>query len=51
MAWWALVLEEPYDLWDYFDEKRDALERFETHRGGAKTKTPRAGPSSCTIVQ
>jgi hypothetical protein len=24
------VLEETYDLWDYFDEKRDALERFET---------------------
>jgi hypothetical protein len=25
------VLEETYDLWDYFDEKRDALERFETY--------------------
>lgn len=23
------VLEETYDLWDYFDEKRDALERLE----------------------
>jgi integrase len=25
------VLEDTYDLWDYFDEKRDALERFETY--------------------
>jgi integrase len=25
------VLEETYDLWDYFDEKRDALERLETY--------------------
>jgi len=23
------VLEETYDLWDYFDEKRDAVERLE----------------------
>ena len=87
------VLEETYDLWDYFDEKRDALERFETYllqfrdnettnvsgkgpsasdrrcetcvpisanrdRGANRPswrrkekKAPRAGPSSCTIVQ
>jgi hypothetical protein len=25
------VLEETYDLWDYFDEKRDALERLENY--------------------
>ena len=25
------VLEETYDLWDYFDEKRDALERLESY--------------------
>lgn len=25
------VLQETYDLWDYFDEKRDALERLERH--------------------
>jgi hypothetical protein len=25
------VLEETYDLWDYFDEKRDALERLERY--------------------
>ena len=25
------VLEETYDLWDYFDEKRDALERLEAY--------------------
>lgn len=25
------VLEETDDLWDYFDEKRDALERFENY--------------------
>lgn len=25
------VLEETYDLWDYFDEKRDALERLEKY--------------------
>ena len=25
------MLEETYDLWDYFDEKRDALERLETY--------------------
>ena len=25
------VLQETYDLWDYFDEKRDALERSERH--------------------
>lgn len=26
------VLQETYDLWDYFDEKRDALERLENYR-------------------
>lgn len=25
------VLEDTYDLWDYFDEKRDALERLESY--------------------
>ena len=25
------VLEETDDLWDYFDEKRNALERFENY--------------------
>jgi hypothetical protein len=25
------LLEETYDLWDYFDEKRDALERLEKY--------------------
>jgi len=25
------VLQETYDLWDYFDEKRDALERLEKY--------------------
>lgn len=25
------VLEETYDLWNYFDEKRDALERLENY--------------------
>ena len=25
------VLEETYDLWDYFDEKRDALERLKSY--------------------
>ena len=25
------VLEETYDLWDYFDEKRGALERLENY--------------------
>lgn len=25
------VLEETYDLWDYFDEKRDALEGLENY--------------------
>ena len=25
------VLEETYDLWDYFDEKRDALDRLENY--------------------
>jgi hypothetical protein len=25
------VLEETYDLWDYFDEKRDALGRLEQY--------------------
>ena len=25
------VLQETYDLWDYLDEKRDALERLETY--------------------
>ena len=25
------VLQETYDLWDYFDEKRDALERLERY--------------------
>lgn len=25
------VLEETYNLWDYFDEKRDALERLENY--------------------
>lgn len=25
------ALEETYDLWDYFDEKRDALERLEKY--------------------
>src|SRR5215207_5821513 len=25
------VLEETYDLWDYFDEKRDALDRLECY--------------------
>ena len=27
-------LEETYDLWDYFDEKRDALERLEKYLSG-----------------
>jgi integrase len=30
------VLEETYDLWDYFDEKRDALERLEYYLHGLK---------------
>jgi hypothetical protein len=38
------VLEETYDPWDYFDEKRDALERLERYLHGlratrAKRKT------------
>ena len=44
------VLEETYDLWDYFDEKRDALERLEsyllqlrdTQRAGAASKAKQA---------
>jgi hypothetical protein len=48
------VLEETYDLWDYYDEKRDALERLEAYllqlrdneRAGAGDKVERAPPSS-----
>jgi integrase len=44
------VLEETYDLWDYFDEKRDALERLENYllqlrdnkRGGAAGEAKQA---------
>jgi len=25
------VLQEIYDMWDYFDEKRDAMERLERY--------------------
>ena len=32
------VLEETYDLWDYFDEKRDALERLERYLQSLKAK-------------
>jgi integrase len=46
------VLEETYDLWDYFDEKRDALERLENYllqlgnhkRAGAAGKAKQAAP-------
>jgi integrase len=42
------LLEETYDLWDYFDEKRDALERLERYllqlRGQGRS-SPRARPS------
>ena len=37
------VLEETYDLWDYFDEKRDALERLEAYLLQLRD-TERAGP-------
>ena len=39
------VLEETYDLWDYFDEKRDALERLENYlvRLRASERTDAAG--------
>ena len=44
------VLEETYDLWDYFDEKRDAVERLENYLlqlrdnggGGGADKAKRA---------
>jgi hypothetical protein len=47
------VLEETYDLWDYFDEKRDALERLEdyllqlrdTKRAGNAGKVKRVPPT------
>ena len=47
------VLEETYDLWDYFDDKRDALERLETYllhlrdnkRPGAADNVERAPPT------
>lgn len=31
------VLQETYDLWDYFDEKRDALERLERYLIGLRS--------------
>ena len=41
------VLEETYDLWDYFDEKRDALERLENYLLGSET-TNAADPAGQT---
>ncbi len=35
------VLEETYDLWDYFDEKRDALERLERYPQGVVIRIPK----------
>jgi hypothetical protein len=39
------VLEETYDLWDYFDEKRDALERFEIISCSSETMKLRMFPA------
>ena len=36
------VLQETYDLWDYFDEKCDALERLEKYLLRLKASWPRA---------
>ena len=38
------VLEETYDLWDYFEEKRDALERLENYLRRLRIGEPRKAP-------
>ena len=61
------VLEDTYDLWDHFEllhvirtpaERAMGLPSLvaatvvqTSHHGGKNKKAPRAGPSSCTIVQ
>jgi integrase len=37
------VLQETYDLWDYFDEKRDALERLECYFNGLIGRARKSG--------
>jgi hypothetical protein len=48
------VLEDTYDPWDHFDEKRDALERFETDllqlRDNETTNVPAKRPKCLRLV-